>query len=72
MILLLTFRDGMDSVNLVAMHNPTTSQESWNFFANIFTTHVPAGSESTTLQKPIQTKFSEATNNIFQVMIGLY
>ena len=65
----MTLRDSMDSVSLVAMHNPTTGQDSWNFFANIFTTHVPADTGSGS-QLAIAAKFSEATNNIFQVIIG--
>ena len=65
--LFLILRDDMDSVNLVAIHNPTTGQDSWNFFANIFSTHTPAGSTSV-----VATKFSEATNNIFQVIIGSF
>ena len=33
-------RDGMDSANLVAMYS-VDGQESWNFFKNDFSNHIP-------------------------------
>lgn len=36
-------RDGMDSANLVAMYS-VDGQESWNYFANDFSNHIPAAS----------------------------
>ena len=60
MILLL--RDGMDSVNLVAMYD-VAGQESWNFFANTFTAHIPDISGPLVF---LGAKFYTATNNIRQ------
>lgn len=34
-------RDGMDSASLVAMYS-VDGQESWNYFANDFSNHIPA------------------------------
>merc|ERR1712215_37840 len=34
-------RDGMDSANLVAMYS-VDGQESWNFFKNDFSNHIPS------------------------------
>ena len=33
-------RDGVDSANLVAMYS-VDGQESWNFFKNDFSNHIP-------------------------------
>lgn len=33
-------RDGIDSANLVAMYS-VAGQDSWNFFANDFSNHIP-------------------------------
>jgi|ERR1719318_202237 len=56
-------RNGMDSANLVAMYS-VNGQESWNFFKNNFTNHIPPV-EGAALAIPI--KFSQATNNVQQV-----
>ena len=60
-------RDGMDSANLVAMYS-VNGQESWNFFKNDFTTHVP---DADITLYPLLLKFSEATNYVQQVLILL-
>jgi len=59
-------RDGIDSANLVAMYD-VAGQESWNFFANDFTNHIPA---ITGLLQILAAKFYTATNNIRQVGIS--
>jgi len=56
-------RNGMDSANLVAMYS-VNGQESWNFFKNNFSNHIPPAGLSVIL---VALKFSEATNNIQQV-----
>jgi len=56
-------RNGMDSANLVAMYS-VHGQESWNFFKNIFTNHIPPVGLS---MLHLGLKFSQATNNIQQV-----
>jgi len=56
-------RDGMDSANLVAMYS-VNGQDSWNFFKNNFTNHIPPAGPSVI---PIAIKFSQATNNVQQV-----
>merc|ERR1712055_976246 len=59
-------RDGMDSVNLVAMYS-VMGQESWNFFENDFVNHIP---EITGFLAALAQKFYSATNNIRQVGIS--
>lgn len=59
-------RDGMDSANMVAMFS-VGGQESWNFFANDFTNHIPG---ITGLLQILAAKFYTATNNIRQVGIS--
>lgn len=56
-------RDGMDSASLVAMYS-VDGQESWNFFKNDFSNHVPPGSP---LLVPLEIKFSEATKYVSEV-----
>ena len=56
-------RDGMDSVNLVAM-NSVDGQESWNFFKNDFSNHIGSGSIS---NLPIKVKFAKYVMHIQQV-----
>ena len=56
-------RDGVDSANLVAMYD-VAGQESWNFFKNIFTNHIPEVSGPLVF---LGAKFYTATNNIRQV-----
>lgn len=51
-------RDGIDSVNLVAMYS-VDGQDSWNFFKNDFSNHIPAF-QSKSLA-PVAAKFSTAT-----------
>ena len=58
-------RDGVDSANLVAMFD-VAGQESWNFFENIFTTHIPEVSGPLVF---LGAKFYTATNNIRQVRL---
>jgi len=60
-------RDGMDSANLVAMYS-VDGQESWNFFKNDFSNHIP--SLSFALRTTLGLKFSSATRNIRQVGIS--
>jgi len=50
-------RSGMDSANLVAMYS-VDGQESWNFFKNDFTNHIPNGGPALL---PLEVKFSGAT-----------
>jgi len=57
-------RDGMDSSNLVAMFS-VEGQESWNFFANDFSNHIPA-SVDPNLQR-VAKKFATATKWVAQV-----
>jgi len=59
-------RDGMPSANLVAMYS-VGGQESWNFFKNDFTNHIP---EITGFLAVLAAKFYTATNNIRQVGIS--
>jgi hypothetical protein len=59
-------RDSMDSANLVAMYG-VDGQESWNFFKNDFTNHIPAGGAALL---PLSLKFAEATMYIQQVALS--
>jgi len=59
-------RDGVDSANLVAMFS-VGGQESWNFFKNDFSNHIPGISLS---RQPLAAKFATATRNIRQVGIS--
>jgi len=59
-------RDGMDSANLVAMYS-IDGQESWNFFKNDFSNHIPTGGPAVL---PILLKFSEATSYVDQVALS--
>jgi len=64
-------RDGIDSANLVAMYS-VNGQESWNFFKNDFSNHIP---EIDLTSIALAAKFSTATRNIRQVGLsdwGLY
>jgi len=54
-------RDGIDSSSLVAMYS-VDGQESWNFFENDFTTHIPAAQSISLL--PLAAKFNTATDYI--------
>ena len=56
-------RDGMDSANLLALFD-IAGQESWNFFENTFTNHIP---EVSGVANALMEKFYTATNNIRQV-----
>jgi len=56
-------RDEIDSANLVAMYS-VDGQESWNFFKNDFTNHIPDGSIALV---PLEIKFSEATKYVGEV-----
>jgi len=56
-------RDGMDSANLVAMFS-VNGQESWNFFKNNFSNHIP---EIDSSQVVGAAKFASATRQIRQV-----
>ena len=58
-------RDGIDSGNMVAMFG-VDGQESWNFFKNNFTNHIPSVPQSAAL-KPLGMKFATATKNTGQV-----
>jgi len=60
-------RDGVDSANLVAMYS-VDGQESWNFFKNDFSNHIPELSFG--LKASLGLKFSSATRNIRQVGIS--
>jgi len=60
-------RDGVDSANLVAMYS-VDGQESWNFFKNDFSNHIPELSFA--LKASLGLKFSSATRNIRQVGIS--
>merc|ERR1712071_386193 len=59
-------RDGQDSANLVAMYS-VSGQESWNFFKNDFSNHIPPVGLALL---PLGAKFSTATRNIRQVGIS--
>jgi len=59
-------RDGMDSANLVAMYS-VDGQESWNFFKNDFSNHIPGISLSKFV---VAAKFATGTRNIRQVGIS--
>lgn len=54
-------RSGIDSASLVAMYS-VDGQESWNFFKNDFSNHIPAVT-SKSLQ-PLAAKFATATDYI--------
>ena len=56
-------RDGMDSANLVAMYS-VAGQDSWNFFKNNFSNHIPKPPLSTFF---LGIKFSKASNHVQQV-----
>ena len=56
-------RDGVDSANLVAMFD-IAGQESWNFFKNVLSNHLPEPPED---RRAVMEKFYTATNNIRQV-----
>jgi len=56
-------RDGIDSANLVAMFS-VDGQQSWNFFRNNFSNHIPGPGLDTL---PLAVLFSTATTNIQQV-----
>jgi len=60
-------RDGMDSANLVAMYS-VDGQESWNFFKNDFSNHIP--DISFAKKASLGVKFATATRNIRQVGIS--
>ena len=57
-------RDGIDSGNLVAMFS-LQGQESWNFFKNDFSNHIPLS--ATPQQVPLVLQFATATKYIQQV-----
>ena len=63
-IALKFLRDGVDSGNMVAMFS-VDGQQSWNFFRNNFTNHIPP-LDGLALA-PLGAKFSTATKNIGQV-----
>jgi hypothetical protein len=54
-------RDGMDSASLVAMYS-VDGQDSWNFFKNDFSNHIPAVSSASLF--PVAAKFSTVTDYI--------
>lgn len=54
-------RDGIDSCSLVAMYS-VDGQESFNFFENDFTTHIPVAQSISLL--PLAAKFNTATDYI--------
>ena len=58
-------RDGIDSGNMVAMFS-VDGQDSWNFFKNNFTNHIP-GLEGFSALSALSVKFATATKNIQQV-----
>jgi len=60
-------RDGVDSANLVAMYS-VDGQQSWNFFKNDFSNHIPKISFAKTATLGL--KFATATRNIRQVGIS--
>merc|ERR1712045_1062801 len=60
-------RDGVDSANLVAMYS-VNGQDSWNFFKNDFTNHIP--DISFAKKASLGVKFATATRNIRQVGIS--
>merc|ERR1712045_850735 len=60
-------RDGVDSANLVAMYS-VNGQESWNFFKNDFSNHIP--DISFAKKASLGVKFATATRNIRQVGIS--
>jgi len=60
-------RDGVDSANLVAMYS-VDGQESWNFFKNDFSNHIPEISFAK--KATLGLKFATATRNIRQVGIS--
>ena len=63
-IALKFLRDGRDSGNMVAMFS-VGGQDSWNFFKNNFTNHIPSLDSFTLV--PLGAKFSTASRNIQQV-----
>lgn len=60
-------RDGIDSASLVAMYS-VDGQDSWNFFANDFTNHIPAISSIALL--PLAAKFNTVTDYIQAVGVS--
>ena len=63
-IALKFLRDGVDSGNMVAMFS-VDGQQSWNFFRNNFTNHIPSFQSPALF--PLGAKFATATRNIQQV-----
>jgi len=57
-------RDGVASGNMVAMFS-VDGQQSWNFFKNNFTNHIPALTSPSLI--PLGIKFATATRNVQQV-----
>ena len=57
-------RDGVDSGNMVAMF-AVDGQQSWNFFKNNFTNHIPPLASAALA--PLGMKFATATKNVAQV-----
>ena len=57
-------RDGVDSGNMVAMFS-VDGQQSWNYFKNNFTNHIPALDSPALV--PLGTKFATATKHVAQV-----
>jgi len=63
-IALKFLRDGVDSANVVAMFG-VAGQDSWNFFANDFSNHIPPATGASLLA--LSKKFATATPYIQQV-----
>ena len=63
-IALKFLRDGVASGNMVAMFS-VDGQESWNFFKNNFTNHIPSFQSPALF--PLGVKFATASRNIQQV-----
>jgi len=63
-IALKFLRDGVASGNMVAMFS-VDGQQSWNFFKNNFTNHIPSFQSAALI--PLGAKFATATRNIQQV-----
>ena len=63
-IALKFLRDGVTSGNLVAMFS-VDGQQSWNFFRNNFTNHIPSFQSPALF--PLGVKFATASRNIQQV-----
>ena len=53
-------RNGVDSASLVAMYS-VDGQDSWNFFLNDFTNHIPQASPAL---MPLAAKFATATESV--------